>query len=85
MVSWRRFRTREDIGAEHGVTAESAGIALRQMQAEGLVTLEQGRGTFVRKLTDYTVTVTVAARSRAWRRAPGVQIPGDAAVTACGS
>ena len=52
-----RFRTREDIATEHGVSAESAGVALRMLRAEGLVTLEQGRGTYVCKLSDYRVTV----------------------------
>ena len=56
-----RFRTREDIADEHHVSSESAGVALRMLAADGLVTLEQGRGTFVCKLVDYAVTVAVEA------------------------
>lgn len=59
--TWRageRFRTREQIADDHAVSAESAGVALRMLRDEGLVTLEQGRGTFVAPLRYYSVTVT---------------------------
>jgi DNA-binding transcriptional MocR family regulator len=56
-----RFRTREDIAAENGMSAESAGVALRRLAGEGLVVLEQGRGTFLAALTDYRVTVSADA------------------------
>lgn len=53
-----RFRTREKIAEEHNVSGESAGVALRMLASEGLVTMQQGRGTFVAGLRYYDVTIT---------------------------
>lgn len=55
--------SRTALAEEHGVSPESAGLALRALRDEGLVSLEQGRGTYVRPLRVYEVEVTVACRA----------------------
>lgn len=59
--------TREQLAAVHGVSAESAGVALRMLRAEGLVSLEQGRGTFVCRLSDYRVEIVAEAPAESAR------------------
>lgn len=60
--------SRQALSDEHGISRESAGVALRMLAAEGLVSLEQGRGTIV------------LAR-RAYRAEAVIPRAGDAAVT----
>lgn len=55
----KRVPTRERLAAEHGVSPESAGAAMRILRDEGLLSLEQGRGTFVLARHLYCVTVTL--------------------------
>jgi DNA-binding transcriptional MocR family regulator len=74
-----RFRTAADIAEEHRVSSESANVALRMLRNEGLVTLEQGRGTFVCPLADYAVTVTISTDD-VTGRPPRSIVPGDPAV-----
>lgn len=50
--------TRRALRDMFGISEESAGVALRQLRDEGLVSLEAGRGTFVRQLFPWAVTLT---------------------------
>lgn len=56
-----RLPSRTELAARTGLSPESASIALRQLRDEGLVTLEQGRGTYVRSLHQYSVTISSPA------------------------
>jgi DNA-binding transcriptional regulator YhcF (GntR family)/predicted GIY-YIG superfamily endonuclease len=47
------------IARDYAVSAATVSRALRMLRDEGLVSLEQGRGTFAQPLTAYRVTVTV--------------------------
>jgi len=53
-----KLPSRVELAARMNLSAESGSVVLRTLRDEGLVTLEQGRGTFVCKLTDFEVTVT---------------------------
>lgn len=50
--------TRAKLAKEKGVSAESVSIVMRMLASEGLVSLEQGRGTFVLPRHRYSVQVT---------------------------
>jgi DNA-binding transcriptional regulator YhcF (GntR family) len=54
-----RVDSRKELAEHHGISPESAGVVLRMMRDEGLVTLEQGRGTYVCPLHAYLVTVSM--------------------------
>jgi len=51
--------TRARLAADKGVSAESISVVMRMLAAEGLLSLEQGRGTFVLPRRRYHVTVLV--------------------------
>lgn len=55
-----RLPSRVKLAAKYQISAEGAGLVLRMMRDEGLVTLEQGRGTYVCDLRPYAVTVTMS-------------------------
>lgn len=65
--------SRQQLAKDHRISPESAGVVLRMMRDEGLVTLEQGRGTYVCELRAYLVTVTMTGplayglADRAWK------------------
>lgn len=54
-----KVASRMDLSREHGISPESAGVVLRMMRDEGLVTLRQGAGTFVADLRSYRVVVSI--------------------------
>lgn len=51
--------SRVTLGKEHGVSPETASVALRMLAAEGLLRLAQGRPTTVQPVRRYEVTVLV--------------------------
>jgi hypothetical protein len=56
----KKLPTRIGLMSEYGLgSAESAGMALRMLAAEGLVSLEQGRGTYALERRRYRTGVTV--------------------------
>ncbi len=60
-----RLPSRAELAAQTGLSQESAMLALRALRDEGLVTLEQGRGTYVRALHAWLVTVRVPGAGKA--------------------
>lgn len=54
-----RLPSRIALGSLKGVSAESVGTAMRMLAAEGLVSLEQGRGTYVLPRRRYEVEMSV--------------------------
>lgn len=54
-----RLPTRVEMAKTHGVSAETIGNVMRMLAGEGLVSLEQGRGTFVQPVRSYEATATV--------------------------
>lgn len=67
--------TRVKLASDKGVSAESAGIVMRMLAGEGLVSLEQGRGTYVLPRRRFTVRVRI-------RRPDGGVIPAKARAAA---
>jgi DNA-binding GntR family transcriptional regulator len=56
------------LSAEHGVSVRSARTALERLEAEGLVTMQAGVGTFVAKQEPSTMQEQVARLERELRR-----------------
>lgn len=54
-----RAPSRADLKREHGISLENASVVLRMLAAEGWVTLEQGRGSFLRPRRLFDVWVEV--------------------------
>lgn len=57
--------SRNRIGARFGISAESGGVVLRMLAAEGLIRMEQGRGTFAEPVQPHRAVVTVRRRDNA--------------------
>jgi Bacterial regulatory proteins, gntR family len=58
----RKLPTRLELQTEYGLgSAESAGMVLRALASEGLVSLEQGRGTYALSRGRYAVTFAIPA------------------------
>jgi DNA-binding FadR family transcriptional regulator len=55
----RKVPSRNDFRERFGLSPESGGVVLRMLAAEGLIRMEQGRGTFAEPVTPYRVVVTV--------------------------
>jgi DNA-binding transcriptional regulator YhcF (GntR family) len=57
--------SRNRIAARFGISAESGGVVLRMLAAEGLIRMEQGRGTFAEPVQPCRAVVTVRRRDGA--------------------
>ena len=68
-----RLPTRAKLAAAKGVSPESISIVMRMLAAEGIVSSEQGRGTFVLERRRFRVQVDVA-------RSAGTPVPGSSPV-----
>jgi DNA-binding transcriptional regulator YhcF (GntR family) len=73
--------SRNKIGARFGISAESGGVVLRMLAAEGLIRMEQGRGTFAEPVQPHRAVVTVrrrdsAAPTSAWAAGIAGQLDG---------
>ncbi len=54
----RKVPSRNEIGDRFGLSAESGGVVLRILAAEGLITMQQGRGTFAEPVEPFRTLVT---------------------------
>ena len=54
-----RAPSRAELAKREGISLENASVVLRMLAAEGWVTLEQGRGTFLLPRRRYRVTIEV--------------------------
>jgi DNA-binding transcriptional MocR family regulator len=78
----RRVPSRTHLKERFGISLESASVVLRMLAAEGWITLEQGRGSFIRPRRPYTVTLDIPRPAGV---PAGAEVPGallDAVVKA---
>lgn len=61
----RKVPSRNDIGERFGLSAESGGVVLRMLAAEGLIRMMQGRGTYAEPVEPFRAVVTVRRRDGA--------------------
>jgi hypothetical protein len=61
----RKVPSRLAIGERFGLSAESGGVVLRMLAAEGLIRMMQGRGTYAEPVQPFRAVVTVRRRDAA--------------------
>jgi DNA-binding GntR family transcriptional regulator len=54
----RKVPSRTDLKERFGLSPESCGVVLRMLATEGLIRMEQGRGTFAEPVQRYVASVT---------------------------
>jgi DNA-binding transcriptional regulator YhcF (GntR family) len=60
----QKVPSRQVLAKDHGISPESAGVVLRMLAAEGLVSLQQGSGTYVLPRRRYLAEVSVFRAGR---------------------